>query len=65
MKIFTIISNSPAEQKPLLIDQHRKQMMAIEAEIKRQDSYIVKQAAKIKEAQIKTVALDGLGIKLG
>lgn len=40
-------------------------MMAIEAEIKRQDSYIVKQAAKIKEAQIKTVALDGLGIKLG
>eukprot|EP00347_Sterkiella_histriomuscorum_P001097 403373339 len=65
MKIFTLISNTSAEQKPHIIEQHRNQTKSLEAEIKKQDAFIVKQAARMKEAQIKTVAIDGLQLKLG
>ncbi|CDW76656.1 kelch motif family protein [Stylonychia lemnae] len=65
MKIFTLISNATADQKVVVIEQNRNQMNALEAEIRKQDAYIVKQSMKMRDAQNKTVSLEGLSNKIG
>lgn len=50
MKIFTVISNAPAEQKVSVIEQNRTSMNQIESHIKQQDAFISKQVAKMQNA---------------
>lgn len=60
MRIFTLISNSKADQKVDVIEKYRSQMSAIENEVIKQNNYMHYQIGKMKETQKKTVAIDGL-----
>ena len=60
MRIFTVISNAPADQKVSVIEENRPIINQIESAIKRKDDFISARSQRMRQAQNRTVLIEGL-----